>query len=329
MVLKRDEVIIIVILSFFLVSGVLILSLKTKSTAKVIRIGYQPYVATHSNIILALKNLHLLEKKGYKPVFVPFLAGPPLNEAMLSGKIDIGFAGDFPIVSLLASGVDVKIIGVTNKTLRQAVVVDIEKVNEIKTIEDLKNRKIALVKGSSSHCFFLRLLKRYGIDPRLVEIIHTDVTNQPLALIANQVDAIVSWEPWPTKIEKEKIGKILIEGEYSGYIFAQEKLLKAESQKVQDFIKALQEALEFSQRKLSQTCLWAEKEIKEKSEIICDASKFDKILIPGQTVFPEDELIEKLNNIARFAFEEGLISKVPDVKEKIEISLIENTLKNK
>jgi aliphatic sulfonates family ABC transporter substrate-binding protein len=294
---------------------------------KVIKIGYQPYVVGHSNIILALKNKHLLEQRGYKPKFIPFLSGPSLNEAIMAKKLDIGFAGDFPTVSLLASGAKVKIIATTNKSLRQAIVVDNDKINAIKNIKDLKGKKIALVKGSASHYFLLKVLKDHGIDIESVKIIHTDVTNQPLALISNEVDAIVSWEPWPTKIEKEKIGKIIFSGDYSGYIFAQEDLIKKEPQKVQDFIEGLQKALEFAQSDILKTCLWVSEETKEEFEVICDGAKTDRIFNRGESLLITKDMIKKLEEIADFAIGEKLIYQIPDLKNRIDSSFVGNIFK--
>lgn len=327
--LKRIKILVVLLaplILIFICFNFLYFSTKFKTNDKVIKIGYQPYVVGHSNIILTLKKLKLLEKGDYKVIYIPFLSGPPLNEAIISGKIDIGFAGDLPTISLLASGAKVKILAVTNKSLRQAIIIDKEKLKEIKRLHDLKNKKIALVKGSSAHYFFFKTLKNHNINPQTVYLIHTDVTNQPFALITNQVDAVVSWEPWPTKIEKNGYGKIIIEGEYSGYIFAREDFIKKDLTITYDFIKSLQKALEFTQKNLYQTCIWVSQETHEDPKIICEAAKTDKIFQPGENIKPEENLIKKLKEGAEFLFSEGFINNLPNIDKQIDLSFIDNIL---
>lgn len=291
-----------------------------------IRIGYQPYVSGQNNIFISMKRLKLLEKKGYTSIYIPFLSGPPLNEAIIAEKIDIGFGGDLPTISLLASGAQVKIIGVGAKTLRQALIIDNEKTHQIKEIKDLKGKIIALVKGSASHYFFVKLLRENGINPKDVKIIHMEVKDQPFALTSNKVDGIVTWEPWPTKIEKEKIGKIFIEGEYSGFIYAHEKLINKNPDKVKAFIEAFQEALEYTQKNLFQTCQWVSEETKESVEVVFEAAKTDSLLKNEENIKPDLNLMKKLEFSAYFLFEEGFIQKIPDFNSKIEWKLLNEAI---
>lgn len=315
----------LILIFFFIYLG---FYLKFKTNQRIIRIGYQPYVVGHSNIILVLKRLKLLEEKGYKVNYIPFLSGPPLNEALIGKRIDVGFAGDLPTISLLASNTNVKILAVNNKSLRQAILIDEEKTSKIKNVSDLRNKKIALVKGSSSHFFLFKALIENGIDPESVILIHMDVPNQPLALITNQVDAIATWEPWPTKIEREKIGRIIKKGNYSGYIFAREDFIKNNPIVIQDIIEGFQKALEFCQKNLYQTSLWVSEETGENPEIIYDAVKTDKIFEIGENIKPTAELITELNKAAQFMFAEGLIPQIPNFNEKFDLTFVNKILEN-
>jgi len=112
---------------------------------KIVRIGYQPFWSAESNIVLTMKNKNLLEKRGYQPEYVAFLSGPPINEGLISDALDMGFGGDMPTISLMATDFPAKIIASPVKSLRQAIVVDIEKIGAIRDVKDLVGKKVAVV----------------------------------------------------------------------------------------------------------------------------------------------------------------------------------------
>ena len=56
-----------------------------------------------------------LKKVGYEPEFIYFQqAGPAVNEALATNKIDVAMYGDFPITVLKSNGGDVKVFAVDN-----------------------------------------------------------------------------------------------------------------------------------------------------------------------------------------------------------------------
>src|SRR3954451_5240223 len=67
---------------------------------KSIRIGWQPTTTVEAQVAHTLAKTNILEKNGLKAEFVMFSFGPAVNEALLSGAIDVGFIGDMPSVSL-------------------------------------------------------------------------------------------------------------------------------------------------------------------------------------------------------------------------------------
>lgn len=304
-----------------------------KSEEVAIRIGYQPYWSLHSNMIQTMKHLKLLEKRGYSPEYVPFLSGPPLNQALVSKNLDIGFGGNLPAVSLIASGTGVTIIAETVKSYRQAIIVDKEKVNEIKTIKDLAGKKVALVIGSGSHYYFYKTLKDNGMDLTDVNIVNLAVTEQSQALSLHQIDACDPWEPWTMKIEKNESGVIISQTEkesgFPCYAYARNEFAGANPKVIQDLVGAMQEALEYMQKNYEQTCGWVAEETKEDASIICDSSKNDKILEIGENIKPRLTTIGHLTDVANFALSQGLIKDVPDFSKAIDTRFIDKIIKNK
>ncbi|RYD03002.1 hypothetical protein N752_21570 [Desulforamulus aquiferis] len=70
---------------------------------------------------------------------------------------------------------------------------------DIKTLEDLKGRSVALDVGTTSHFFLLSCLQKVGLSDK-------DITITPMgssgdagqAFVAGKIDAAVTWElAWP------------------------------------------------------------------------------------------------------------------------------------
>ncbi len=74
--------------------------------------GYQPPWMAEATVPWIVKELGLDNKRGIEIEIVSFLAGPPLNEAMIAGKLQIGNGGDFPVTSLIIRKAPVRSAGI-------------------------------------------------------------------------------------------------------------------------------------------------------------------------------------------------------------------------
>src|SRR6266540_7542195 len=77
---------------------------------KTVRIGWQPTTTVEAQIAHTLAKTNILELNGLKGQPTMFSYGPAVNEALIAGAIDVGFIGDMPSVSLLATGAPITII---------------------------------------------------------------------------------------------------------------------------------------------------------------------------------------------------------------------------
>ncbi|MET2828921.1 ABC transporter substrate-binding protein [Mesorhizobium shangrilense] len=106
-------------------------------------------------------------------------------------------------VDLVASTVDeFPIYMPPGKTLRYIMAVDNSKGGDgivarkdIKSITDLKGKKVAFETGSVSQFFFNAILKQAGMSENDVEVVNMTATDAGVAFVAGQVDAAVTWEP--------------------------------------------------------------------------------------------------------------------------------------
>jgi NitT/TauT family transport system substrate-binding protein len=82
---------------------------------------------------------------------------------------------------------------------------------DIKTVADLKGKKIACAEGLPSHFFLLLVLRKEGLGPQDITFVPADDGSQAAQLFTSgRVDAAVTWDPWISKAESLTGGHVLI-----------------------------------------------------------------------------------------------------------------------
>lgn len=114
-----------------------------------LRIGYQK-----SGVFLLARSEGDLDKTlsplGYRVEWKEFTDGPTLIEALNAGSIDIGHSGDCPVIVAQASGVPLLYIG-SSKASPESAAILVPKDSPLRSVADLKGKKVAFDKGTSAH----------------------------------------------------------------------------------------------------------------------------------------------------------------------------------
>jgi sulfonate transport system substrate-binding protein len=184
---------------------------EARAEEKVIRIGYQKY----GNVIL-LKAKGTLEAKlaaiGYKVTWAEFPFGPPLLEAINAGAIDFGHTGEAPPVFAQASGSAIVYVGHEPPApLGEAILVP--KDSPIKSVAELKGKKVAYAKGSNSNYFAVKALEKSGIKYGEFEPVHLAPADARAAFESGKVDAWSIWDPFYASAEAAGVARVLTTGE--------------------------------------------------------------------------------------------------------------------
>lgn len=181
--------------------GMLIGLLSDVATAqdKVIGIGYQKY----GNLIL-LKGRGGLESKlaplGYKIEWKEFPSGPPLLEALNAGAIDFGQTGETPPIFAQAAGVPFVYAAYEAAAPRGEAIL-VPRDSPIKSVADLKGKKVALNKGSNVHFLLVRALENAGLKYADIETAFLAPADARAAFERGAVDAWVIWDPYQAAAE--------------------------------------------------------------------------------------------------------------------------------
>jgi len=131
-----------------------------------------------------------------------FTAGSPVAEALNAGSLDVGLLGDAPVLFLGALGAPIKVIGVSRQNLAGVAIV-VGKDSPIKTVADLKGKRVAIWKGSWSQQLMLTALDKAGIARDAVEYRYLSALDASHALDGGSVDAIATWDPYVIQQERQ------------------------------------------------------------------------------------------------------------------------------
>ncbi|HYN58897.1 MAG TPA: aliphatic sulfonate ABC transporter substrate-binding protein [Rubrivivax sp.] len=171
-----------------------------------LRIGFQK----GSLNLALLKSLGLLEKRlpASKIVWVEFPAGPQLLEALAVGSVDFGATGDSPPVFAQAANKDLFYVGAEPpKPDSSAILVKPD--SSLKTLADLKGRRIALQKGSSAHFLLVQAVKKAGLQWSDFQPVYLPPADARAAFERGAVDAWVIWDPYYAAAEVDGQVRVL------------------------------------------------------------------------------------------------------------------------
>jgi sulfonate transport system substrate-binding protein len=185
-------------------------SSKTTISATTVRIGYQKA----ATILSSLKTKGTLEKafaaSGSTVTWTEFPAGPPMLEALNAGSIDFGYTGETPPIIAQATGVPVRYVAYDPwGTKAEAIVVP--KNSPIKTVADLKGKKVGVAKGSNTHYLLVSALLSANLTPNDIEFAFLKPADARAAFEGKNIDAWSIWDPYLAVAEEKAGGRILVD----------------------------------------------------------------------------------------------------------------------
>ena len=165
----------------------------TNQGPALLRIGYQKSAA---NLVI-IKQQGWLEQRlpGTKISWIEFPAGPQLLEALAVGALEFGLTGDSPPVFAQAAGKDLLYVGAEPPKPDSSALLVLSD-STLKTLADLKGRKIAVQKGSSAHYLLVRAVDKAGLQWNDIQPIYLTPADARAAFERRSVDAWAIWDPF-------------------------------------------------------------------------------------------------------------------------------------
>lgn len=176
-----------------------------------LRIGYQK----SASLFVLQRAQGSLEQKlqplGVQVKWVEFPAGPQLLEGLNVGAIDVGFVGEAPPIFAQAAGAQFVYIGY-DPAAPHAEAILVPKDSPIRSVADLKGKKVALNKGSNVHYLLLRQLEKHGLSLKDIQPVYLAPADGRAAFESGSVDAWAIWDPFQASAEKAAQARVLADG---------------------------------------------------------------------------------------------------------------------
>lgn len=230
-----------------------------KAKDKVIHIGYQKYGT--ANILKGRGSLEgKLEAIGYRVEWTQFPGGPQLLEAMNVGSIDFGHTGEAPPIFAQAAGTPLVYLAHSPASPKSESIL-VPEHSDIKTVADLKGKKVALNKGSNVHYLLVKALEKAGVDYKDITTVFLPPADARAAFESGSVDAWVIWEPFFSAAQLATKAKVLTTGE--GLVQNHEFMLASRS-----FEQNNKEAVRIVLDQLKEADTWAEANQSEVAKLL-------------------------------------------------------------
>jgi len=188
-------------------------SLSTAQAAeplKEVRIGYQKY-----GTLTLLKGRGTLDKrlaeKNIAVKWTEFPAGPQLLEGLNVGSIDFGTVGEAPPIFAQAAGANLVYVGNEPPSPESEAIV-VPKGSTLKSVAELKGKKVVLNKGSNVHYLLVKALEKAGVDYRSLQVVYLPPADARAAFERGAVDAWVIWDPFLAAAQKQLGARVLQDG---------------------------------------------------------------------------------------------------------------------
>lgn len=262
--------------------------------------------------VFAGKNIKIKEAK--------FNNGPEMIEAFTAGSIDFAEMGMQPGISGAANNAGISILGAFSDGSRN-IQINTLKSSGIKTIQDLKGKKVGTTIGSSAYSLLLSALAKNGLSINDINFVNIDFSAAATALESGEVDAAVGYTPSFLQVEKTdgKLFYTIMDAEGYGVsediLVANTKFAKEHPDVVENLLVLYDKANDF-----------IEQHNKEAVSIIADYfgvpdSVMKQTLAQSDLHFQNNDTVTKdIDNYIQFMYDNGLITKRLNVGDVVDTS---------
>jgi NitT/TauT family transport system substrate-binding protein len=166
-----------------------------------VKVGYLHTPAVDAQIWTG-QHIGSFAKQGLDLELVQFTTGLELFQAMIGGSLDMLSTG--AVVSNFPARGQGKVFLINNIEYATA---QLWVGGDVKTIADLKGRKISTTAGTTAHVFLDKALRSAGLDPaKDVEIVNQRMAEAVTSFVSGAVPAVALWVPFDVTVRQKVPG---------------------------------------------------------------------------------------------------------------------------
>ena len=153
---------------------------------------------------------------GLDVIVKDFDTGLGTTNALLKGDVNIAACAEFITVERIFQKEPIRNIATIAKSQNEYIIARTDK--GIKTVADLKRRRIGLPRQTIAEFYLGRFLELNGMNIRDITAVDELPVKLGDALASGDVDAVVAWQPHASQIEKQMANNIVVWGAQSGQL---------------------------------------------------------------------------------------------------------------
>lgn len=252
---------------------------------------------------------------GYTIEVIPFESPTDGKNAVLTGTVDTCIHGIAAFLLGAAAGEPVVIVaGATNRGM--AIISDAH--SEIKSVKDLKGKRVAIWPGSTQEVVILERLKAEGLSIQDIQPIRLSFSDMPAALARGDVDAYVGAEPGPGISLANGVGR-LVEYPYSTPIGSLNMILSASEQMIKDNPERIRMIVEMHKKATDYAMANRDQMIEVAMQKLGQQRKSIEIAIPNVelTWKIDGEFIARAKAYSELMLDKKQIRQLPDMSKAI------------
>ncbi len=252
---------------------------------------------------------------GYTIEVVPFESPTDGKNAVLTGTVDTCIHGIAAFMLGAAAGEPVVIVAAaTNRGM--AIVADAKQ--DIKTVKDLKGKKVAIFPGSTQEVVILERLKAEGMSIADIQPIRLSFSDMPAALARGDIDAYVGAEPAAGISVANGVGRI-VEYPYSTPIGSLNMILSTSEKMIAENPARLKLILDMHKQATDYAMAHPEQMIEMAMQKLGQQRKSIEIAVPNVelTWRIDDEFVRRARAYGELMLEKKQIRQMPDIAKVV------------
>jgi len=282
----------------------------------VVRIGYQKA----ATVLNAMRTKADVEKAliaaGAKVTWTEFPAGPPMLEAMNANSIDFGYTGEAPPIFAQAGGVPLLYVAYDPWSPKAEAII-VPKDSPIKTVAELKGKKVAFAKGSNTNYLVVKALQAAGLNYSDIKPAYLTPADARAAFEGSNVDAWAIWDPFLAAVEQATGARILTDATNlapnQGYYLARQGFVDSHADVLKTLLDEVTKVDKWAANNPQEVAKFLEPELGIPAAALEVAEKRRQYGVLPLT----DEVISKQHDIADTFYKIKLIPKQIQVKDII------------
>jgi sulfonate transport system substrate-binding protein len=258
----------------------------------------------------------------YRIEWSEFPSAQALLEALGAGAVDVGEVGDAPFMFAYSSGAKIRAAeAVRYEEVGSVTAIVVPQVSPVRSIADLKGRRIATGRGSIGHYLLLLALERAQLQPSDVNLVFLSPGDAKAAMSTGSVDAWSTWGSYVALAVHDDHARVIVDNRelLRGVVFeaATDAAIAGKHSQLDDFF-----------RRLARAEQWGSEHVDVYARVLAKDTGLPKDIAQatlaargrGEAVAIDDTVEAQERDTLSHFKTAGVIEGVPDVHEALDRS---------